>query len=52
MFKASIDNGKIFSEKLNLSNSTNTQSHDVQIAASGNNVFVSWWERNATSNEL
>jgi hypothetical protein len=24
---------------------------DVQIAASGNNVYVSWSERNATSNE-
>ena len=51
MFKASTDGGKSFAEKMNLSNSTNTQSQDVQIAASGNNVYVSWWERNATSNE-
>jgi hypothetical protein len=41
----------MFGEKMNLSNSTNAQSQDVQIAASGNNVYVSWWERNATSNE-
>jgi hypothetical protein len=41
----------MFGNKLNLSNSTDAQSQDVQIAASGNNVYVSWWERNATSNE-
>jgi hypothetical protein len=51
MFKASTDNGKTFGDKMNLSNSTNAQSQDVSIAASGNNVYVSWWERNATSNE-
>jgi hypothetical protein len=51
MFKGSTDSGKTFSEKMNLSNSTNSQSQDGQIAASGNNVYVTWWERNATSNE-
>jgi hypothetical protein len=51
MFKASTDGGKTFGEKMNLSNSTNAQSQDAQIAASGNSVFVTWWERNATSNE-
>ena len=51
MFKASTDNGKTFGDKMNLSNSTNAQSQDVSIAASGNNVYVSWWERNQTSNE-
>jgi hypothetical protein len=51
MFKASTDNGKTFGNKMNLSNSPNTQSQDAQIAASGNNVYVTWWERNATSNE-
>jgi hypothetical protein len=51
MFKASTDNGKTFSDKMNLSNSTNANSQDAQIAASGNNVYVSWWERNQTSNE-
>jgi hypothetical protein len=24
---------------------------DAQIAASGDNVYVSWWERNQTANE-
>jgi hypothetical protein len=51
MFKASTDGGKTFSNKMNLSNSTNAESQDVQIAASGNNVYISWWERNQTSNE-
>jgi hypothetical protein len=51
MFKASTDSGKTFGDKMNLSNSSNSNSQDAQIAASDNNVYVSWWERNSTSNE-
>jgi len=51
MFKASTDSGKTFGDKMNLSNSRNSDSQDAQIAASDNNVYLSWWERNATSNE-
>ena len=51
MFKASTDAGKTFGNKINLSNSPKSESQDAQIAASGNNVFVTWWERNVTSNE-
>jgi hypothetical protein len=51
MFKASTDSGKTFSDKMNLSNSTNAESRDAQIAAAGNNVYVTWWELNATSTE-
>src|SRR5919202_5322153 len=51
MFKASTDSGKTFGDKMNLSNSSNSDSQDAQIAASDNNVYVSWWERNATGNE-
>ena len=51
MFKASTDAGKTFGNKMNLSNSSTSQSQDAQIAASDNNVYISWWERNATSNE-
>lgn len=51
MFKASTDGGKTFGDKMNLSNSTKSESVNVQIAAAGSNVYVSWWERNATSNE-
>ena len=51
MFRASNDNGSTFAEKMNLSNSTASDSANAQIMASGNNVFVTWWERNQTSNE-
>jgi hypothetical protein len=51
MFKASTDGGKTFSDKMNLSNTPNSESQDAEIAAAGSNVYVSWWERNATSNE-
>jgi hypothetical protein len=51
MFKASTDGGKTFGSKMNLSNTPNSDSQDAQIAASGNNVYVTWWERNATNNE-
>ncbi|HJT46962.1 MAG TPA: hypothetical protein VJ729_02180 [Nitrososphaeraceae archaeon] len=51
MFKASSDGGKTFGSKMNLSNTPNSDSQDVQIAAAGSNVFVSWWERNQTMNE-
>jgi hypothetical protein len=52
MFKASNDAGKTFGSKINLSNSPGIRSDNAEIAASGNNVYVSWWERaNQTSNE-
>ncbi|MDN5847205.1 MAG: hypothetical protein L0H53_13135 [Candidatus Nitrosocosmicus sp.] len=50
-FKASTDGGNTFGDKVNLSNSTDADSQDAEIAASGDNVYVSWWERNQTSNE-
>jgi hypothetical protein len=51
MFKASADGGKTFGDKINLSNASDTESVNAEIAASGSNVYVSWWERNTTSNE-
>ena len=51
MFKASADNGKTFSDKMNLSNTPKSDSQDAQIAAAGNNVYITWWERNQTMNE-
>ena len=51
MFKASTDGGKTFGDKMNLSNSPTSESQDAQIAASGSNVYVTWWERNQTVNE-
>jgi hypothetical protein len=51
MFKASTDAGKTFGDKMNLSNSSQSDSQDVQIAAAGSNVYITWWERNQTMNE-
>ena len=45
------DGGKVWSNKTNLSNTPKSDSQDVQIAAAGSNVYVTWWERNSTSNE-
>ena len=43
-FRASSDNGQTFADKINLSNTQGVDSTDPQIAASGNYVYVSWWE--------
>jgi hypothetical protein len=51
MFRASVDGGQTFSDKINLSNSTDAESVDAQIAASGDSVFVTWWEQNQIANE-
>jgi hypothetical protein len=51
MFRASTDNGVTFGNKINLSNTTEADSQDAQISASGNKVYVTWWERNQTSEE-
>ena len=51
MFRASTDNGVTFGNKINLSNTTEADSQDAEIAASGNKVYVTWWERNQTSEE-
>jgi hypothetical protein len=44
MFKASNDNGQTFGDKINLSNSTNGTSVGASVAASGNNVYVTYWD--------
>jgi hypothetical protein len=47
MFRASNDGGATFGDKINLSNSPDTQSQTAEILAVGNNmVFVTWWELN------
>jgi hypothetical protein len=51
MFRASTDGGKIFSDKLNLSNSSQSDSTDAAVTAGGNQVSVTWWETNETSAE-
>ncbi|MGN6624252.1 MAG: sialidase family protein [Candidatus Nitrosocosmicus sp.] len=42
MFKASNDGGKTFGDKINLSNSTKGISVEADVAASGNNVYVTY----------
>ena len=49
MFRASNDAGATFSDKINLSNTTDADSWRVEISAEGENVVVSWWETNQTS---
>jgi hypothetical protein len=43
--KSSNDNGQTFGEDINLSNSTGIASTRAEIEASGNNVYVSWWDK-------
>jgi hypothetical protein len=49
MFRAPTDNGATFGDKINLSNTTAADSDNAEIAASGESVYVTWWERNDTS---
>ena len=52
MYRLSSDAGKTFTDKVNLSNTRNSDSVDVEISADeGRGVAVSWWERNQTVNE-
>ena len=51
MFRSSTDGGATFADKINLSNSNDTESQDVEIDADDGNIVVTWWERNATSDE-
>jgi hypothetical protein len=44
MFRASNDGGQTFGDKINLSNSSDTESQNAEIMAAGSNVFVTWWE--------
>jgi hypothetical protein len=49
MFRASSDGGQTFGEKINLSNTTDADSVDAEIDSDADNVVVTWWERNQTS---
>jgi hypothetical protein len=49
MFRASSDGGATFSDKINLSNSSDADSWRVEIHGEGDTVVVSWWETNQTS---
>ena len=49
LFRASADGGKTFSDKINLSNSPNSNSSRVEITSDSDNVAVTWWEANQTT---
>jgi len=51
MYRLSSDSGKTFTDKVNLSNTPNSDSVDVEISADEGRVAVSWSERNQTLNE-
>jgi hypothetical protein len=51
LFRSSADGGVTFTDKINLSNTTTADSVNAEIAADGNNVIITWWEHNATSEE-
>jgi hypothetical protein len=51
MFRASINGGQTYADKVNLSNSSGSNSTDFDVEATIDNVIVSWWETNQTSAE-
>ncbi|HEY9387685.1 MAG TPA: hypothetical protein VIP70_11645 [Nitrososphaeraceae archaeon] len=48
-FRASSDGGLSFGDKINLSNTTNSDSSSVEIDSDADAVVVTWWETNQTS---
>lgn len=51
MFRASVDGGETFGDKINLSNTTDRDSVDAEINADAETVAVTWWERSNQINE-
>jgi hypothetical protein len=51
MYRVSSDAGKTFTDKINLSNTPNSDSNDVEISADEGKVVVTWWERSQSTNE-
>jgi hypothetical protein len=49
MFRASTDGGATFGDKINLSNTTNTDSWRAEIDSDADSVAVTWWETNQTA---
>jgi hypothetical protein len=48
-FRASTDGGSTFGDKINLSNTTDSDSSNVEIDSDADSVVVTWWETNQTS---
>jgi hypothetical protein len=48
-FRASTDSGTTFADKINLSNTTDSDSSNVEIDSDADSIVVTWWETNQTS---
>jgi hypothetical protein len=48
----SIDNGTTFSEAINLSNTTNTNSHNLELSGFDNNVYAVWLDEDEQGNGI
>lgn len=48
LFRASTDGGQTYSDKINLSNTNNSDSTRVEIDSDADSVVVTWWETNQT----
>jgi hypothetical protein len=49
LFRASTDKGATFGDKINLSNTTDADSTNVEIDSDADSVVITWWESNETS---
>jgi hypothetical protein len=48
IFRVSNDDGQTFTDKVNLSNTTNSDFTRVEIDSDADSVVVTWWETNQT----
>ncbi len=48
LFRVSTDGGASFSDKINLSNTNDSESERVELDSDGESVIVTWWETNQT----
>jgi hypothetical protein len=49
LFRASTDGGVTFGDKINLSNTTDSNSTRAEMVSDEDSVVVTWWESNQTS---
>ena len=52
LFARSIDNGTTFSEAINLSNTLNTNSRNLELSAFENNVYAAWLDEDEQGNGI
>jgi hypothetical protein len=48
LFRVSTDGGLSFADKINLSNTTDSESERVELDSDGESIVVTWWETNQT----